>query len=212
MKKFILLLLVFFTFPFFAAAQNEDAVSDPDLLVRVLGEIKAASAGVETLASDFVQEKHLEMFQETLVSRGRFYFARPERLRWEMTEPVASGFVLQGDRGKRWHQRAGAATSFDIDSEPGMKLIAQQLLAWARVDLDWLGGQYMMTLEAEQPVALRLTPLAAGAEDYVDYLRIVFSGDRRHVDTVEIFEPGGDFTRIRFSGAVINGALSEDLF
>jgi hypothetical protein len=129
-----------------------------------------------------------------------------------MTEPVASGFLLNGDRGKRWHQRTGAAVPFDIAREPGMRLIAEQLLAWARVDIVWLVQQYRLTLESEEPVTLRLVPLQPGAEQFVDYLLIGFDAERRHVASVEVHEPGGDSTRIRFAATELNQPLDPALF
>ncbi len=189
------------------------AEEDPGLaLDRILAELEISAAGIKTLASDFVQEKHLEMFQETLVSTGRFSFAQPDKLRWEMLEPVASGFLLNGSSGKRWHQRAGAAVPFDIDREPGMKLITEQLLAWARVDIVWLVQQYRMTLVSEEPVILKLVPLRPGAEQFLDYLQISFDAKRRYVETVEVHEPGGDFTCIQFAETELNQPLDPALF
>ncbi len=188
------------------------ATDDDPALGRVLAELEQSASGIETLESPFVQEKHLEMFRETLVSKGRFYFATPDKLRWEITEPVASGFLLNGDRGRRWHQRSGAAVPFDIATEPGMGLIAEQLLAWARVDLPWLKARYRMSLVEEQPVVLRLIPLQDGAKEFLDYLLIHFDDGGQHVETVEIHEPGGDFTRIRFSDTLLNQPLDPDLF
>lgn len=181
-------------------------------LDRILAELEQSAAGIESLASDFVQEKHLEMFKETLVSHGRLYFAKPDKLRWELLEPVASGFILNGDRGSRWHERAGAAAPFDIAREPGMKLIAEQLLAWARVDIVWLVQRYRMTLLSEQPVTLKLVPLQAGAEQFVDYLQISFDAEGHHVARVEVHEPGGDSTRITFSATELNQPLAPALF
>lgn len=208
MKRLLLLLILLLVW--IAPALSED---DPGLaLDRVLAELEQSAAGIEALSSDFVQEKHLEMFQETLVSRGRFYFARPDKLRWEMTEPVVSGFLLNGDGGRRWNEHAGDPVPFDIAREPGMQLIAQQLLAWARVDILWLVQQYRMTLLSEQPVTLKLVPLQPGAEQFVEYLLISFDPERRHVATVEVHEPGGDFTRITFSGTELNRPLDPALF
>jgi len=206
--KYLVLLLMLLTWIAPALAEEDPGLT----LDRILAELERSAAGIETLASDFVHEKHLEMFQETLVSRGRFYFARPDRLRWEMTEPVASGFLLNGDSGQRWHERAGAAVPFDIAREPGMQLIAEQLLAWARVDIVWLVQQYRMTLLSEEPVSLKLVPLQAGAEQFLDYLQISFDAQRRHVETVEVHEPGGDTTRISFVGTELNQPLDPALF
>ena len=77
--------------------------------------LQKSAGGVNTLASDFVQEKHLSMFKSAMSSKGRFYFMKPDRLRWELTAPVASGFVLKGEKGRRWHQRTGRTESFNIN-------------------------------------------------------------------------------------------------
>ncbi len=207
MKYLLPLWLLLFVFLPLAAWAEEDAE-----LERVLAGLKVSAAGIETLASDFTQEKHLEIFRETLVSQGRFYFARPDKLRWETTAPVASGFLLNGSGGKRWHQRAGAPVPFDLGREPGMKLIAEQLLAWARVDLDWLKERYHLTLVGTAPVTLRLVPRQVAAKQYLDYLLIAFDAKGRHVASVEVHEQGGDYTLIRFDAAVLNQPLDPALF
>ena len=69
---------------------------------RIFAEIAAFSSEVNTLSSDFIQEKHLSMLNNVLISKGRFYYKRNERLRWALTEPAASGFAVNGKIAKRW--------------------------------------------------------------------------------------------------------------
>lgn len=179
---------------------------------QALTKIESRAGSVDTLASSFIQEKHLEMFDEVMQSRGRFYFRQPDRLRWELLTPVATGFALNGNQGRRWHERTGQDESFDINSDPAMRLIASQLLAWTRLDLPWLDRNFEMTLEQSVPVVLRLMPTAEGADRFLAFLRIRFSNDQRHVTQVEVHEKDGDFTRIRFVDTQVNLALNEDLF
>lgn len=209
MKAAVVALLALLALAAPAVGGDAPAAGETD---TVLARIEAAVAGVRTLASDLIQEKHLAMFDEVLTSRGRFYFQAPDRLRWELLEPVRSGFSLRGGRGRRWHERTGESEAFDIRSEPAMQLIADQLLAWARADFGWLRRQYRIEVEAAAPATLRLEPRAAGAGAYLDHLRIVFSADDRYVETVEVFEADGDFTRIRFTHTVVNGPVDEGLF
>ncbi len=188
-----------------AAAEPAPAVA------RVLARLQELAAGVNTLASDFVQEKHLAVFQEVLQSKGRLYFQRPDRLRWELTAPVASGFVLDGGRGRRWNSRSGEEEDFQLDREPVMKLVAEQLFAWAGGDFTRLRQQYRISVLNAAPVVLRLEPLAA-ASGFLDYLRVAFAADGRHVEVVEVHEKDGDFTRIRFIDTRLNLPLPADTF
>jgi outer membrane lipoprotein-sorting protein len=194
------------------AAVSPAAVTAPAPAVEpVLARLQKLAAGVTTLASDFIQEKHLAVFQEVLQSKGHFYFQRPDRLRWELTAPVASGFVLDGGRGYRWNARSGRTEDFSLDREPVMKLVAGQLFAWAGGDFNRLRQEYRISVLGEAPVVLRLEPLAATG-GFLDHLRVAFAVDGRHVETVEVHEQDGDFTRIRFVNTHLNVPLPADAF
>lgn len=173
--------------------------------------LEKSAGGVNTLASDFVQEKHLGMFKTVMKSKGRFYFMKPDRLRWELIEPVASGFVLKGDKGRRWHERTGRTENFQIGQEPVMKLVSEQLFAWARADFTFLKSQYDITVVSESPATLKLEPRSSAA-GFLKHLVIGFSADGRYVKSVEVHEKDGDFTRIRFVNTQVNQPLKADLF
>lgn len=193
---------------FSAPAESESAGAPAPLLRR----LEQAASGVSTLASDFVQEKHLGIFKTVVTSRGRFHYRKPDRLRWELREPYVSGFALNGSRGRRWHQRTGRTESFDIRQDLIMKAVSDQIFAWANADFAGLGREYRIRVLSENPVSLRLEPLSAAMAASLDHLRITFSPDGRFVREVEIHEKDGDFTRIRFVDTVVNPPLGPDLF
>jgi outer membrane lipoprotein-sorting protein len=195
--------------PAFPATGETEPAGSPAPLLRRL---EQAASGVSTLASDFVQEKHLAMFKTVVTSRGRFHYRKPDRLRWELTEPVASGFALNGNQGRRWHQRTGRTESFDIRQDPIMKAVSDQIFAWANADFSGLGRTYRIRILSEHPVSLRLEPLPAAMAASLDHLRITFSPDGKFVRAVEIHEKDGDSTRIRFVDTVVNPPLGPDLF
>lgn len=178
----------------------------------LLRRMEQAASGVSTLASDFVQEKHLGIFKTVVTSRGRFHYQKPDRLRWELREPFASGFALNGSRGRRWHQRTGRTESFDVRQDPIMKAVSDQIFAWANADFAGLGREYRIRILSENPVSLRLEPLSAAMAASLGHLQITFSPDGKYVRAVEIHEKDGDFTRIRFVDTVVNPPLGPDLF
>lgn len=182
---------------------------------RILERLQHLSSGIETLSSDFIQEKYLAVFKDVMRSSGRFYFRKPDALRWELTKPVATGFILKGNEGRRWHEKTGRSAknseSFDINREPAMKIVAQQLLAWTRADFDRLRKEYRIAVISEKPVVLRLEPLFETG-GFLDHLRISFVEDGRHVKSVELHEKDGDYTRIRFENTLINQPLADGLF
>jgi len=201
--KYLLLVLLIFMSPVLARA---------DKLNDLLGKLRTAAAATETVTSPFIQEKYLEIFSEKLLSQGRFAYRKPDQLRWELLSPVASGFILQGDKGERWNSLSHEKESFSVKKDPIMGMIARQLLAWAQVDLDWLQQRYRMELVTGDAIALKLHPLDAGEAGFIDYLQVRFSADYSHVSEVLMVEQGGDSTLIRFTAVEINSPLPADTF
>lgn len=179
---------------------------------EVVSRLEKTAGTTRTIASDFVQEKHLAMFKTVIKSKGRFYYQKPDQLRWELTAPVSSGFVLKGDKGRRWHERTGRTENFAISQEPVMKIVSEQLFAWTRADFGWLRSQYRINILDESPVLLRLEPLSASVASFLHHLLISFSTDGRHLKSVEVHENDGDFTRITFVNTLVNKPLPADIF
>jgi len=178
---------------------------------ELLASIAANAAQIQTLESDFVQEKHLSIFDEVLRSRGRLQFQRQDKLRWELLTPVRTGFVLNGGKGRRWHERAGADATFAIERDPIMKIVAGEFLAWVRADFDAIRKNYDIRVLESRPARLELTPRGEFAR-FVEGIRIGFDPENRHVQSVELRSADGDSTVIRFENTRVNGALEEGLF
>jgi hypothetical protein len=121
------------------------------------------------------------------------------------------GFV-RGEQGRRWHERTGRTESFQISQEPIMKLVSDQLFAWARADFAWLEQEYRISVLSGAPVALRLEPRSAAVAGFLHHLLINFSADGRYVRSVELHELDGDYTRINFVNTAVNKPLPADLF
>jgi outer membrane lipoprotein-sorting protein len=195
-----------------AGAATAGETSTTDGSAALFTALERTASGVNTISSDFVQEKHLALFKTAMTSKGHFSFSKPDQLRWELTTPVASGFVLKGDKGRRWHERTGRTENFQISQEPVMRLVSEQIFAWAKADFAWLKKEYRITVLHESPVALRLEPRSAAAAGFLHHLLINFSADGRYVLSVELHENDGDYTRIKFVNTVVNKPLQAGLF
>lgn len=208
MKLSFILLILLLAVAGPAAGETQQA-ENGDAIFSLL---KRSASTVKTLTSDFVQEKYLSMFKSVLTSKGHFYFNKPDMLRWELTAPVASGFVLKGDAGRRWHERTGRTENFRISQEPVMKIVSEQLFAWAKPDFQWLKKEYKIVVLKESPVSLRLEPRSATLQGFIHYLLVNFSADGKYVRSVELHEKDGDYTRIRFVNTVVNKPLQVDFY
>ncbi len=186
------------------------ASAAPRDIDAVLQKLRAQATAIESISSEFSQENRLSVFEETIVSSGRFLFRKPDKLRWEYLSPITEGFALEGDRGVRWTETT--RTAFSLRNDPLMNVVARQLLAWATFDLAWLSAEFDITLETVSPVILKLIPKRPDTALVLKHLFIEFSISTDTVQRVELHEQGGDLTRFLFKNAQVNTPLDDGLF
>lgn len=165
---------------------------------EVLDRLAEASRGITSIQSEFIQKNHTDMLDEPLRSRGRFDFKAPDHLRWEVLSPERFGFRVDGEEVKTWSGSEQDAVSAPAGAESGIMHFTDQLLAWVRADFSWLEERFALSVVDDSPVTLMLKPRSSAAAKRLEHLRVSFSRDLDHVDTIEIHETGGDRTVITF--------------
>jgi outer membrane lipoprotein-sorting protein len=215
-KKLFLIngMLVLFLFLFLCGTYQAESVNT--LLCEdekpVLKKISDASSKVETLESEFTQERHMDLLENIAVSSGRFFYKRPDKMRWETISPAHSGFSVNGDKAKRWRGNHRVSQSFTLDPGSVIKIIVDQVFAWTKADFQWLENNYILQVLGVDPVTVKLVPKKEKKIEFITHLTLIFSNDYSHVEAVEVHESNGDFTRIRFFHTRINKSLNSDLF
>lgn len=174
--------------------------------------ISKTVSGIKTISGSFRQERRLSMLKEPVVSSGRFYCEKPDKLRWEITNPDPSGFLVNGASAKQWKGNEGPSDAFDARQNPVIRLIVDQIFAWTSADLKWIEQRYSVNVLKDGPIALRLVPRDQKERRYVDHIRILFEEGTNYVQLVDIVEKSGDSTSIAFSNMVMNGQLQKGLF
>lgn len=192
--------------------QGTDGVAEevyPADVEAFVQSIQHSAEGVRTFSSDFVQVKELALFSQPVVFNGKLTVVRPERLRWEFSSPVASVLIFSGKEGMRCDEN-GDATRFDLSTDPVMRTVAEQLWLWLGGDYSRLRGQYRMEKLGES--TLVVLPQEKHIREYIDRVEISFSAIDGQPEKVDIIEPGGDATRIAFSGYRLNEEVDDTLF
>ena len=174
--------------------------------------IRKSAALVSTISSDFVQERHSAMLDKPLVSKGRFHYQKPDRLRWEIVEPKMFGFCVNGETAKRWEGDAKHSKTFRIADSPFMKVFTEQIFLWAAADFNQLRQDYRITVLQDDPPIMLIFPTDTKLDEFLEHIRFEFDTNAAYVRAVEVREKGGDYTRIVFENTVLNAALSETLF
>lgn len=211
--RFVFIIILYF---FVATTQisgdEADIITDNNNTEAVLRRIKNASADIVTLSGDFVQKKKIEIVKDMPDSKGKFYYKNPDNLRWEILEPVTMGFIVNGNSGKKWRGKSGRSRKFNIEKEPTIGVISNQVFAWAKGDFEKLKAGYEIILLNEDPIEIKLIPLSSIEKKYIESIILAFSETDNYVNRLEINEKKGGCTQIIFHDMVINAQLQEDIF
>lgn len=190
-----------------ALGQGGTAGADEGTAV-LLGEIRQATASVTAFRSQFVQERRLSLFAEPVIFHGSLTVVRPDQLRWEFTKPVPSALIFNGRSGLRCNDQA-PPSRFDLDTDPIMRTVAEQLWLWLGGDYSKLGDGYQLQSEGD---SLIIRPKDEKTREYVEKITITFNRHTLQPERVAIDEPGGDATLLRFTATDQDGDVDPALF
>ncbi|MEN8190340.1 MAG: outer membrane lipoprotein carrier protein LolA [Thermodesulfobacteriota bacterium] len=206
-NRFTIVFLLFLSL--LAGGIETAAAQDANRLEAFLASVKKHSESVSSLSCKLTQERHLAMFSRPVLFQGRLAIVRPKKLRWQFTEPIPSTLLFSGSRGMRC-QEGSEPVSFDLESDPVMKVVAEQLWTWLSSDYSGLQDKY--NLEFESDSTLIVTPREVGFSQTIDRILIRFHPDHGQPERVEILEQGGDKTILLFHDFIFDEHLPETLF
>ncbi|RZA14633.1 MAG: outer membrane lipoprotein carrier protein LolA [Lysobacteraceae bacterium] len=160
--------------------------------------VRARLAKPAVLRGQFEQEKQLHGFRNPLRSSGDFLLLRARGVAWNTRTPFASSTRLTRSKLLATMPDGSTQVLIDAGASPGMAAVNALLMALVAGDLDALSTRFTLkeTLRADGGWTLALKPRDAALKQA--FTTIVLDGDR-YVRGVEISEPGGDRTRIRFA-------------
>jgi outer membrane lipoprotein-sorting protein len=211
--RFIFIAILIFSIASIRVFCDEpETAAEPDRTEAVLLRIKNATSEIETLTGDFIQKKKIDILKDTPESKGKFYYKKPDCLRWEIIEPVEMGFIVNGTQGKKWRKKDDKVRKFDVSKEPIIGVISSQVFAWARGDFDKLKEGYEISILSYSPIEVKLLPRSSTEKKYISSIILRFSENDSYVEQLEINETKGGSTQITFYNMVTNKQLEEDIF
>lgn len=183
-----------------------------DLPAQTLERLRALQDGLRTVYGEFTQEKDLAMFEQPLVSRGRFAIRPPDDIDWIYTEPAEFGFSIQDGEVTRWNAVSGASRTTPLARDPVLAVIQEQMLAWSTMDTATLERFFTFRQSADDPIELEFIPKKSGLAAIISMVRIRLAADMKHIREIVIVDPDNDFTRIRLENVHVNQEPPPGLF
>jgi outer membrane lipoprotein-sorting protein len=175
-----------------------------------LDDIAAIPGTIRTLRARFVQRRRLELFAEELVSRGGFYFKRPDRFRWDVEEPVRASMIVTDGRILTTDGEGAHAHAVPLP------VSAREIAGLLTGSVEILRG--LFAVEGRPSAAggdderLVLRPLEPALARTVRAVTLDLAPREKYVRRIVLDEQSGDRMEIRFDDVEINGELPDELF
>lgn len=165
---------------------------------------------INSISSNFMQEKTLTALTETITSNGVFHFKRANKVRMEYKKPFAYMMVMNGD--KMLVKDEGQSNTVNLKSN---KLFQQV----NKIVIDCIQGTILdskdftsRVFESQKEYLLEMTPTSKALKGFFQTIVLVVGKKDYSVDSIKMNEPSGDTTMITFTEKKINGQVSDEMF
>ena len=200
----ILLTNVFLFIGMIASAQdNYFPMRDIDSFRQ---QLESMTNAVQTIESDFVQEKMLNVLSSTIVSRGSFCFRKESNIRWEYTEPYQYLIILNGS--SIYIREESGQKQYDVQSNKMFQEMNRFISGCIQGDILKDDQEYKIEyLENDREYYVTLVPNSQALREMLNEVQITFDKNDLTVSRITMVESGGDYTRINF----VNKKLNTDI-
>lgn len=208
MRK-IVTILVFLAAGFWANAQYAGFIP-----VKGMDKFKAAFAlaaqKTNSIKSDFVQEKVLSMLSEKIISKGRFWFKKDNRVRMEYYHPYQYLMILNKDKVyvKDGQKENKISTRSNKMFQQINKIMVDCMQGTALNNTDFKTRVF----ENKNSSLVELVPVTKGLKELFKAITVTIDNKDFSVSVIEMQELSGDNTIIRFLNKNLNADIQDMLF
>lgn len=206
----VLTLLFSIVLAFSLAAQVPEGFNEVNETKPVKNLVTENATQTSSMSSDFIQEKHLTMMEEVLISKGRFLFKKENHVRWEYNSPINYTILISNNEFSI--DNDGKVSTFDTESNKLFKEINNMILMAIQGnfvnDPDFQAKFY----ENKSLYLAQLTPQDEILKNILETIEIYFDKSDMAVRKIKFIEPEEDFTLIKFTNRKKNITINDDQF
>lgn len=170
----------------------------------------AASQKLNSLQSDFIQEKNLSMLSEKIISKGKFWFKKENKVRMEYTQPFKYLMIMNGSNIyiKDGQKENRVSTNSNKLFQQINKIVVDCVKGTAFSNTDFKFNVF----ENKSTYLIELTPVVKNLQSIFKNINVIVDRKDFSVNSIKMIEPSGDYTNINFTNKILNTNLADALF
>ncbi|VGO12037.1 hypothetical protein PDESU_00586 [Pontiella desulfatans] len=176
----------------------------------LLQDLEKSFSSIQTVQTNFKQEKALKIFKRTIRMDGRLVLENPGKMAWRINSPIRYVLILNGEHAIQWDEDSNQIQKQKTSGDPVFEEVIGQIEKWFSGEFASLLDDYDLTVKSRQPPVLQFVPKADGmVGKVIKSLTINVRDDRTYVEQIVIEDMGGDTTSITFIDTVLNAPVPE---
>lgn len=173
-------------------------------------QFKLESSKINSIVSDFAQEKVLTALTEKIKSEGKFLFKRNNKVRIEYEKPFSYLMMMNGDK----------MLVRDNQKENRINVKSNKLFQQInRIMIDCVQGSILdskdftvKAFEDSNTYLLEMTPTSKALSQFFKTIVLLVEKKDYSAKSIEMREPNGDKTIITFTNKKLNAEIADAVF
>lgn len=164
----------------------------------------------KSILSDFTQEKHLSIMENTLVSKGILTFQSPNLVKWEYTEPYQNIATFKAD--KLYVTNEGKRDTLNLSSNKLFKSLNRLIVNSIKGDMFDEKQFDIFYFKTNEKFLVKFIPKEKKLKRFIARFELTFSKTSAEVEQIKLVESNDDFTLITFQNKQLNVAIQKSNF
>lgn len=191
---------------------RQEGLSPTERLEALVARVQYEQTQVRTLEADFVQHQESDLLLEPQESRGTFYYAAPDRVRWEYVSPNPITLLIDDKEMTTWYRDLDRAEQLKVGrySDQVLKYLGAGSSLGALLEYFTVRAAYPK--DPTKPYRLELTPKFERIAKRLKSLTIWLDPEGFMPERLRYEGSDGDTTEFRFQDFRVNNGIPADRF
>ena len=178
------------------------------------GEVEVLAKEAQTMQSiesDFTQVKYLDILDEKVASKGKFYYQKSGKIRMEYAQPVNYLIVINDSRLKIVSD--GKKSVMSLTTNKMMNQMQDMLTACMIGDLSKISSDYKLEyFENDSYYIVKIKPINKAIQAYISEIEIYLDKKDMSVYKLRLSETATNYTEYEFYNKRFNALKDETKF
>lgn len=207
--KQILSILILIALTFTGWSQNGfTAVTDMHAVKKQFADKMAQT---QSLESHFTQTKQMKLLKENIVSNGKFYYKKDNKVRIDYQSPY-NYLVILNNGQMSITDNYGKKTTMNTRNSKSLQSINKVMIDCMSGNIFTNNDFRLSASKNNRDYHIEMTPNTSELKSMFKKIDVYFNQDNLYINKMVITELNGDITDMKYSNVKANTGLNDQLF